>query len=69
MKHFIPIAVALAAFAAAPLHAAWYWPFGDDEDSPDKPPRLHRLLENANDLIEAADHCLYEIKHARPPRK
>ena len=55
MKHFIPIAVALAAFAAVPLHAAWYWPFGDDEDSPDKPPRLHRLLENANDLIEQAE--------------
>ena len=24
---------------------------------------------NANDLIEAADHCLYEVKRARPPRK
>lgn len=24
---------------------------------------------NANDLIEAADHCLYEIKRARPPKK
>ena len=55
MKHFIPIVVALAAFVAAPLHAAWYWPFGDDEDSPDKPPRLHRLLENATDLIEQAE--------------
>ena len=24
---------------------------------------------NANDLIEAADHCLYEVKRSRPPRK
>ena len=38
-----------------PVHAAWYWPFGNDEDSPDRPPRLHRLLENANDLIEQAE--------------
>ena len=37
------------------MHAAWYWPFGDDEDSPDAKPRLHRLLENANDLIEQAE--------------
>jgi hypothetical protein len=41
-------------------HAAWYWPFGDDEDSPDKPPRLHRLLENANDLIEQAEDASLE---------
>ena len=40
---------------AATAHAAWYWPFGNDEDSPDRPPRLHRLLENANDLIEQAE--------------
>ena len=31
------------------------WPFGNDEDSPDAKPRLHRLLENANDLIEQAE--------------
>ena len=37
------------------VQAAWYWPFGNDEDSPDRPPRLHRLLENANDLIEQAE--------------
>ena len=55
MKHFIPIVAALAAFAATSAQAAWYWPFGNDEDSPDKPPRLHRLLENANDLIEQAE--------------
>ena len=24
---------------------------------------------NSNDLIEAADHCLYEVKRSRPPRK
>ncbi len=45
----------LFAFASTSAQAAWYWPFGDDEDSPDAPPRLHRLLENANDLIEQAE--------------
>ena len=33
--------------------AAWYWPF--DPDSTNKPPRLHRLLEKANDYIEKAE--------------
>lgn len=47
--------VLLSACFAFSLHAAWYWPFGSDEDSPDKKPRLHRLLENANDLIEQAE--------------
>lgn len=55
MKQIIFSIAALAALAAVPLRAAWYWPFGDDEDSPDRPPRLHRLLENANDLIEQAE--------------
>jgi tetratricopeptide (TPR) repeat protein len=45
----------LVAGIVVPVHAAWYWPFGDDEDSPDAKPRLHRLLENANDLIEHAE--------------
>lgn len=35
--------------------AAWYWPFGYDEDSTNAPPRLHRLLEKANDYIELAE--------------
>ena len=55
MKQMIFSIAAVAALAAAPLRAAWYWPFGDNEDSPDRPPRLHRLLENANDLIEQAE--------------
>ena len=55
MKQIIFSIAAMAALAAVPLRAAWYWPFGDDEDSPDRPPRLHRLLENANDLIEQAE--------------
>ena len=55
MKHIFYMFVALLACAAVPVHAAWYWPFGSDEDSPDRPPRLHRLLENANDLIEQAE--------------
>jgi tetratricopeptide (TPR) repeat protein len=33
---------------------AGYWPFGADEDSTNAPPRLHRLLEPANDYIELA---------------
>ncbi len=48
------LSVVLASMAL-PVRAAWYWPFGEDEDSPDAKPRLHRLLENANDLIEQAE--------------
>ena len=48
------LSVVLASMAM-PVRAAWYWPFGEDEDSPDAKPRLHRLLENANDLIEQAE--------------
>lgn len=55
MKHTVLLAAALFALASVPVRAAWYWPFGNDEDSPDSPPRLHRLLENANDLIEQAE--------------
>lgn len=55
MKHTALLVAALFALASVPLRAAWYWPFGSDEDSPDRPPRLHRLLENANDLIEQAE--------------
>lgn len=35
--------------------ASWYWPFGHDEDNTNAPPRLHRLLEKANDYIELAE--------------
>lgn len=42
--------------ALAPcLRAAWYWPFTHDEDSTNRPPRLHLLLEQANDYIELAE--------------
>ncbi|MBR3820495.1 MAG: hypothetical protein IKJ37_02615, partial [Kiritimatiellae bacterium] len=51
---FVMLSVVLAGMAL-PVRAAWYWPFGEDEDSPDAKPRLHRLLENANDLIEQAE--------------
>lgn len=47
--------ISAVLLCAATAQAAWYWPFGSDEDSPDRPPRLHRLLENANDLIEQAE--------------
>ena len=40
---------------ASSASAAWYWPFGYDEDSTNAPPRLHRLLEKANDYIELAE--------------
>ena len=54
MKHILCL-VSAVLLCAATAQAAWYWPFGSDEDSPDRPPRLHRLLENANDLIEQAE--------------
>jgi len=49
---------ALFAFACGlflSAHAAWYWPFDFDPDSTNKPPRLHRLLEKANEYIELAE--------------
>ena len=49
-KLFILLAVACTLCA----RGAWYWPFGSDEDSTNAPPRLHRLLEPANDYIELA---------------
>jgi len=54
MKHILCL-ISAVLLCAATAQAAWYWPFGSDEDSPDRPPRLHRLLENANDLIEQAE--------------
>ena len=54
MKQIVLFVAAVVALMAAPARAAWYWPFGNDEDSDEKP-RLHRLLENANDLIEQAE--------------
>ena len=55
MKDTFFVLAAVFACVALPVRAAWYWPFGEDEDSPDAKPRLHRLLENANDLIEQAE--------------
>lgn len=40
---------------AVSVHAAWYWPFDFNPDSTNKPPRLHRLLEKANEYIELAE--------------
>ena len=53
MRYSVFLFSAVLACAALPVRAAWYWPFGNDED--DAKPRLHRLLENANDLIEQAE--------------
>ena len=47
------VCAACVLFACCALQAAWYWPF--DPDSTNKPPRLHRLLEKANDFIEKAE--------------
>ena len=55
MKDAFFMLAAVVVCVALPVRAAWYWPFGEDEDSPDAKPRLHRLLENANDLIEQAE--------------
>ena len=49
-KLFLLLAVASALGA----QGAWYWPFGSPEDNTNAPPRLHRLLEPANDYIELA---------------
>ena len=46
--------VMLVGALALCAQGAWYWPFGSDEDSTNAPPRLHRLLESANDYIELA---------------
>ena len=46
--------VMLASALALCAQGAWYWPFGTDEDGTNAPPRLHRLLEPANDYIELA---------------
>ena len=54
MKYILCL-ISAVLLGAATAQASWYWPFGSDEDSPDRPPRLHRLLENANDLIEQAE--------------
>ncbi len=40
-------------------HGAWYWPFGDSEGT-NAPPRLHRLLQPANDYIELAQDASLE---------
>ena len=47
------VVMLVGAFALC-AQGAWYWPFGTDEDSTNAPPRLHRLLEPANDYIELA---------------
>ena len=52
--------ILLAASFALCSHGAWYWPFGTDEDSTNAPPRLHRLLEPANDYIELAQDASLE---------
>ena len=50
----------IACAFALGAHGAWYWPFGSDEDSTNAPPRLHRLLEPANDYIELAQDASLE---------
>ena len=47
--------VAVSLLFSSAADAAWYWPFDLDPDSTNKPPRLHRLLEKANDYIELAE--------------
>lgn len=53
LKSAAAFALALGLSLSAP--AAWYWPFDFDPDSTNKPPRLHRLLEKANEYIELAE--------------
>ena len=49
------LAPVLALGLSLSASAAWYWPFDFDPDSTNKPPRLHRLLEKANEYIELAE--------------
>lgn len=51
--------VVACAFALG-AQGAWYWPFGSGEDGTNAPPRLHRLLEPANDYIELAQDASLE---------
>ncbi len=51
--------IVACAFALG-AQGAWYWPFGSDEDGTNSPPRLHRLLEPANDYIELAQDASLE---------
>ena len=50
----------VACTFALGAQGAWYWPFGSDEDGTNSPPRLHRLLEPANDYIELAQDASLE---------
>ncbi len=50
----------LASALTLCAQGAWYWPFGADRDSTNAPPRLHRLLEPANDFIELAQDASLE---------
>ena len=52
MKKILSIGI---LFLATCAQAAWYWPFTSSEDNTNRPPRLHRLLEKANDFIELAE--------------
>lgn len=56
MKKTVAILVGVCAMCA---QGAWYWPFGD-RDSTNAPPRLHRLLQQANDYIELAQDASLE---------
>ena len=49
------LAPVLALGLSLSASAAWYWPFDFGPDSTNKPPRLHRLLEKANEYIELAE--------------
>ena len=50
MKRYIVVFALLTCFCRA--DAAWYWPFGDDEESNE--PRISELMEPASRLIDSA---------------
>lgn len=51
--------LAMLCWAAGAAGGAWYWPFGGGEGDTNAPPRLHRLLEPANEYIDIAEeHAL-----------
>jgi tetratricopeptide (TPR) repeat protein len=54
MKHFTFALTTIVALASLSASAFTWFGLKPDEDDPETKPRLHRLLEKANDLIEQA---------------
>ena len=60
MKKFVVFASVIAL--AGGLRAAWYWPFGSDEESGGDEPRISELMEPASTLIDEASDLASDDK-------